>query len=333
MTRPRVSVVLPFFNAQQTLLTAVDSILRQTLQDWELILFDDGSTDDSAGIAHDLARRNPRLRLITSEHVGIVEALTRTCAEARAQFVARMDADDVSHPDRLERQLALTLSDPRIGLCGTLVRMVGKQLGYGRRRYERWINSLTTHESMERELFVECPIPHPTFFMPRDAYLDAGGYQDHGWPEDYDLCMRMFLLGRRFAKVDAPLLDWTDSPARLSMVAPRYSPAQFRAIKRHYMFLTHLAEGRPFCQWGAGEVGKPWLTEWTDRRPRYVIDVNPRKIGRSIHGYKIVSPENIRAMGRDFIVIAVGAPGARNEIRQWLARQAYTEVKDFIFVA
>ena len=333
MTCPRVSVALPFFNAQQTLHAAVDSIMSQTFKDWELILFDDGSTDNSAGIAHDLARRDPRLRVVTSPHVGIVEALARACGEARGEYIARMDADDVSHPDRLERQLAETVKDSRIGLCGTLVRMVGKQLGYGRRRYERWINSLTTHESMERELFVECPIPHPTFFMPRDAYLDAGGYQDHGWPEDYDLCMRMFLMGRRFAKVTATLLDWTESTARLSMVSPRYSPAQFRAIKRQYMFLTHLPEGRSFCQWGAGDVGKRWLTEWADRRPRCVIDVNPRKIGRSIHGYKIVSPENIRAMGRDFIVIAVGAPGARDEIRQWLVRQAYTEVKDFIFVA
>jgi hypothetical protein len=186
---------------------------------------------------------------------------------------------------------------------------------------------------MERELFVECPLPHPTFFMPRTAYLEAGGYQDHGWPEDYDLCMRMFLLGRRFAKVAAPLLDWTDSPARLSMVSPRYSPAQFRAIKRHYLLLTHLAEDRPFCQWGAGEVGKRWLPEWAGRRPGCVIDINPRKIGRRIHGYKIIAPDEIETFGRAFIVVAVGAPGARDEIRQWLAGQAYTEVQDFVFVA
>jgi len=333
MTRPRVSVVLPFFNAQDTLQPAVQSILRQTLHDWELILFDDGSTDDSARIANELARPDPRLRVVTSAHVGIVQALAHACGDTRGEFLARMDADDVSHPDRLERQLAETASDPRIGLCGTQVRMVGEKIGYGRRRYERWINALTTHESMERELFVECPIPHPTFFMPRQAYLDAGGYQDHGWPEDYDLCMRMFLLGRRFAKVAAPLLDWTESPARLSMVAPRYSPAQFRAVKRHYMFLTHLPEPRTFCQWGAGEVGKRWLTEWTDRRPCCVIDVNPRKIGRKIHGYKIIAPNEINTFRCDFIVIAVGAPGARDEIRQWLVRQAYTEVKDFIFLA
>ena len=333
MTRPRVSVVLPFFNAQETLARAVESVRNQTFRDWELILFDDGSTDDSVEIAKEITKCDSRIRVIASAHVGIVEALSRACGEARGDYIARMDADDVSHPDRLERQLAEVVREPTVGLCGTQVRMAGEPIGYGRGRYERWINALTTHESMERELFVECPIPHPTFFMPRGAYLEAGGYQDHGWPEDYDLCMRMFLLGRRFAKVAAPLLDWTESPARLSMVSPRYSPAQFRAIKRHYMFLTHLSNGRPFCQWGAGEVGKRWLPEWTDRRPEYVIDVNPRKIGRRIHGHKIIAPEEIEAHGRPFIVIAVGAPGARDEIRQWLAQQAYTEVRDFIFVA
>ena len=333
MNRPIVSVILPFYNAKQTLQRAVHSIVGQTCEQWELVLFDDGSDDGSSELANELTRTDQRIRTLRSGHVGLVEALARACAEAGGHYLARMDADDVSHPARLERQLAQVVGDPAIGLCGTQVRMVGEPVKYGRLRYQHWINALTTHEAMVRELFVECPIPHPTFFMPKDAYEAAGGYVDHGWPEDYDLCMRMFLLGRRFAKVAAPLLDWTESPARLSMVSPRYSPAQFRAIKRHYMFLTHLPEGKTFCQWGAGEVGKRWLTEWTGRRPRYVIDVNPRKIGRSIHGYKIIAPENIRAMGRHFIVIAVGAPGARDEIRQWLAQQAYTEVKDFVFVA
>ncbi len=333
MARPRVSVVLPFLNAQETLARAVQSIQEQTFEEWELILFNDGSTDGSGRIAEKAAGDDSRIRVIGSEHVGIVEALSRGCSEARGEYIARMDADDVSHPERLERQLAEVERDPRIGLCGTQVRMVGKSIGFGRRRYEKWINALVTHEEIERELFVECPLPHPTFFMPREAYVEAGGYQDHGWPEDYDLCMRMFLMGRRFAKVAAPLLDWTESPARLSMVSERYSPAQFRAIKRHYMFLTHLANGRPFCQWGAGEVGKRWLPEWRDRKPLHVIDVNPRKIGTHIHGYKIIAPQEIERLGRTFIVIAVGAPGARDEIRQWLARQAYTEVADYVFVA
>jgi len=333
MKRPRISVVLPFFNAETTLAPAVESIRRQTYEDWELILFDDGSQDLSAEVAEGLARADARLRLIRSDHVGIVEALARGCAESRGEYIARMDADDVSYPDRLDRQLAECAKDPRVGLCGTQVRTTGGAVGYGRRRYDRWINSLVTHEDMVRELFVECPIPHPAFFMPRKAYEAVGGYRDHGWPEDYDLCMRMFLKGRRLAKVAAPLLDWRESPGRLSMVSDRYSPAQFRAIKRHYMFKTHLAGGRAFCQWGAGEVGKLWLREWGDRRPEYVIDINPRKIGRRIHGYKIIGPEDLVRTGRAYIVVAVGAPGARDEIRQHLGAQAYTELEDFLFVA
>lgn len=333
MKRPRISVVLPFYNAEATLAGAIESIQSQTFEDWELILFDDGSEDASAGVAGDVAGLDKRLRVVRSGHVGIVEALARGCAEARGDYIARMDADDVSHPERFERQLALCAEDARIGLCGTQIRMTGGPIGYGRRRYERWINSLVTHEDMMRDLFVECPIPHPAFFMPREAYEAAGGYQDHQWPEDYDLCMRMFVQGRRLAKVAAPLLDWRESPGRLSMVSDRYSPARFRAVKRHYMFKTHLPEGRPFCQWGAGEVGKLWLREWGERRPQYVVDINPRKVGRRIHGYKIIAPEDLPRAARAYIVVAVGAPGARGEIRQHLWAQAYTELEDFLFVA
>ena len=231
------------------------SIRAQTFDDWELILFDDGSTDGSLAIARDHAAVDNRIRVVASEHVGLVSALQRAGGRAGGDLIARMDADDVAHRERLAKQVGLMDSCPDIDVSGTLIETTGARIGPGRRRYGNWLNGLITHEEIAREFFVECPIAHPTLMVGRAAFEEVGGYRDASWAEDYDLCMRLFLSGKRFAKVPEMLLQWRESPGRLSMSDPRYSPAQFRACKRHYLMKTYLSGDRRFHQWGAGQVG------------------------------------------------------------------------------
>jgi cellulose synthase/poly-beta-1,6-N-acetylglucosamine synthase-like glycosyltransferase len=330
---PEVSVLLPVWNGENTLDKALASLHVQTFLSWECLVVDDGSEDGTAGVAEAWCRRDPRFRLLRQDHGGIVAALREGQAVARGRLLARMDADDAAMPERLARQVALMDAHPKIGLCGTGVQMTGDALGSGRLRYERWINRLDTPEQIRRELFVECPLPHPTFMMRREAYDASGGYRESGWPEDYDLCMRVVCAGWELGKVAEPLLEWRERPGRLSMTDPRYSPASFRALKRHYLFGLHPLGGRLFCQWGAGEVGKPWLREWTDPRPGAVVDINPRKIGRVIHGIPVIAPEDLPPPGDALTVVAVGSPGARDEIREWLNNKGYIELCDYLFLA
>ncbi|HOZ46867.1 MAG TPA: glycosyltransferase [Candidatus Hydrogenedentes bacterium] len=333
MPNPTVSIVLPFWNAGPTIAEAIDSIIDQTWCDWELILFDDGSADGSWAIAEAYARSDARIRVIRSPHVGIVGALQRGCEAAVGEYIARMDADDIARPARIEKQLALMTAQPDVALCGTQVEMFGPNVGFGRRRYETWVNRLTDHDQMTRELFVECPIPHPTFLIRRAAYTRVGGYLDNGWAEDYDLCFRLWAQGYRMAKALGTLLRWRDTPGRLSMVDARYAPYTFRALKRHYLFRTYLNDRPVFHQWGAGEVGKQWLREWTEPRPEAVVDINPRKIGRRIHGFQVISPEALPPPGQTLIVVAVGTPGARDDIRGRLEPRGYRECRDYLFLA
>lgn len=328
---PVVSIVMPFFNAAASMPSAIQSICKQTFEDWDLLLIDDGSTDEGCGIAQDFAIQDSRIHVLKRPHTGIVGALQHGCAVAEGAFLARMDADDVAHLARLEKQLALMEAQPEIAICGTQVIMVGDSIACGRRRYETWINNLVSHEDMIRELFVECPIPHPTFLIRRQAFDIIGGYQENGWAEDYDICMRMFAAAFRFGKVAEPLLEWTESSNRLSMVDARYRHAQFRKLKRHYLFQTYLAGNRPFFQWGAGEIGKPWLREWTTHRPVAVIDIQPRRIGENIHGYRVIPPNEFPKGA--FVVIAVGAPTARQEIRAWMTPRGFRECEDYLFLA
>jgi glycosyltransferase involved in cell wall biosynthesis len=330
---PAVSVVMPCFNAAKTLEAAIESIQTQTFQDWELIIVDDGSHDDSVKIMERAAARDRRLRLLRQTHSGIVRALQTGSALARGPFIARMDADDLAQPERLARQYAYMQEHPDVALCGTHVRMFGARIGAGRARYEAWINGLRSHDDIARDLFIECPIAHPAFFLRREPFERVGGYEERGWAEDYDLCMRLFLNGARFGMVPEPLLRWRESPGRLSMTAERYSQAQFRALKRFYLGHSYLRGRRRFHQWGAGEVGKVWLREWGHRQPDAVVDINPRKIGRKIHGVPVIAPDELPEPGTTFTLIAVGAPGARDEIRAWLKPRGYIELRDFLFVA
>lgn len=324
---------MPVYNAAATLQRAVDAIRAQTCPDWELLLADDGSTEATPDLAAHLADMDPRIHSLPGAHRGIVHTLNHAAARARGKYLARMDADDWSHPTRLEKQAACLEENPGMTLCGTLVSVVGEEVRSGLKRYQSWVNSLTEHEDIVRELFIECPIVHPTFMLPRTAFEEVGGYEDHPWPEDYDLILRLWRRGLRFGKVPECLLEWTDSPRRLQRSDTRYAEAAFRAIKRHYLFQTYLHRDRPFLQWGAGEVGNRWLREWETRRPDAVIDIKESKIGAKIHGYQVIPPGAIQQYPEAFILVAVGAPGARHIIRDWFAERGCVEVRDFLFLA
>ena len=333
MKPPHISVLMPVYNAADTLATAVDSIIAQHETSWELIMVDDGSTDTSPTIMAAYAQGDPRIRHIRRERCGIVEALSTAAECAQGALLARMDADDHAEPVRLTEQAALFERDPDLALCGGRVRMIGHAVGSGRKRYEAWINSCVQHEAIIRDIFVECPIPHPTFMMSR-AWFDAlGGYRDQGWPEDYDLVLRIWQQQGRFAKPDPVLLHWRNQPERLSMTDQRYGEKAFRALKRHFLYSTVLHNtATRFFQWGAGEVGKKWLREWP-HPPEAVVDINPRKIGRTIHHVPVIAPEALPPPGECVILVAVGAPGARDEIRDYLCPRGYDEPAHFRFIA
>lgn len=328
-----LSIVMPCWNSEETVGECIESILAQTYADWELIAVNDGSSDGTLDVLESYAVRDDRVRVLDLKHVGIVEAPTQGMKLAQGQFLCRMDSDDVAHPQRLEMQRDFLLSNPDIALCGCRVRHIGIPAASGRLRYLEWINGIRTPEDVWRELFVECTIPHPGSMMLREAFDAVGGYQDFGWPEDYDLIMRFAEAGYAMANVDAELLDWRHSEGRISMNDARYSLESFRRLKRHYLHTMYLDKKEAFHQWGAGDVGKLWLREWGDSAPVAVVDIDPRKIGKVIHGALVIEPDDLPGPGDGFTLVAVGAPGARDEIRGWFFERGYQECVDYLFIA
>jgi glycosyltransferase involved in cell wall biosynthesis len=328
-----ISVVLPCRDVGNTVVETLESLEGQTDRHFEVVAVNDGSIDETGALLDRRAATDARFRVLHTEPRGIVSALKRGIDASRGALLCRMDGDDTAHPQRLERQRAYMNDHPDCALCGTLVAQFGDEIGEGRLRYETWINGVVTPEDITRNMFVECPLSHPTWLMRRGAYERAGGYRDGAWPEDYELLLRMYALGMEMGKVDDALVRWRHSAGRLSMNDERYSAENFRRLKHRYLMQTHLANDRPFFQWGAGQVGKPWLREWDARKPEAVVDLHPRKIGKTIHDVRVIPPEELPAPGEHLVVAAVGAPGARDEIRAWLSERAYREGSDFLFLA
>ena len=334
---PRVSVLLPVRDAEATLEEALASILDQTLEELEVVAVDDGSTDGSGEILRSAAREDPRVRVVSREPRGLVPALELARARARSSFLARMDADDRSEPERLEAQAALMDGNPDLVLSGTHVRYFPRNvLKGGARRYERWLNSLCDPPALDRDLWVECPLAHPTFLARARAVEAVGGYRDLGWPEDYDLLLRLRLAGSRLGVVPRVLHHWREGPDRLSRTDPRYSPEAFRRLKAHFLARSPWLQGRNgVLVWGAGPVGKAFARAMADEgvQVRAFVELNPRKVGQEIHGAPVVPPEGIGDFRDALGLAAVGQEGARTEIRAAFAAAGWVEGRDFVAVA
>lgn len=334
MTIPRVSILLPVRNEEKLLPAALASLERQTLTQWELVAVDDGSSDATPAILAAAARRDRRIRVLTTRGRGLVNALNSGLAMCRSPLIARMDGDDVCHPRRLQAQQAFLAANPDIGLLACNFRHFPRQgLKVGMLSYEKWQNSLDTHEAVLRDLFVESPFVHPSVMFRKADVERVGGYRDMGWAEDYDLWLRLAVAGTLFARLPATLFFWRDRSGRATRTHAAYSPEAFRACKLHHLREGFLAGVTDVVLAGAGVEGRRWrgILDRAGIRVSLWVDVDLRKIGRMLHGAPVVSPEEVALGGRKML-ITVGTRGARDGIRRWAGRIGLKEWGDFVCV-
>ena len=179
---PKVTVLMPVYNAEAYLREAMDSILAQTLTDFEFLIIDDGSTDSSAGIVRSYTDR--RIRLVQNErNLKLAATLNRGLALARGEYVARMDADDISLPERLARQVAFMDAHPAVGISGTWAE------AFGEARFS--MPNPTDSERIRAKLLFDSALVHPAVIL-RPTLLAQHGlaYRDLYPIDDYDLWQR-----------------------------------------------------------------------------------------------------------------------------------------------
>lgn len=340
MPPPTISILLPVYNAAPFLSQCLESLGRQTFADYEIVAVDDGSTDDSASLLLRAASQDSRLRVYRSPHRGLIETLNDGLDRCGGQYVARMDADDIAHPRRLELQVAALEAPGAPDIVSSLVAHFPRQtLGEGFRIYEEWLNRLVDHDDIFRERFIESPLPHPSVMARREDLASIGGYRDMGWPEDYDLWLRLAASGKTFGKVPRTLYLWRHHENRLTRTDSRYSVERFLTCKAHHLVEGPLAGSVPVLVWGAGQTGRR-LSKHLRRfgaALQAFIDIDKRKIGKTLRGLPIYSSESLPKLlsieDHAVVLAAVSSRGARALIRQQLTSLGLQEGRQFWCVA
>ena len=273
--------------------------------------------------------------MVGTAHRGLIEALNLGLEHCRAPLVARMDADDLMHRARLGEQVAALEEGRELAAVGCHVRLFPRRtLRDGWRAYERWLNRIDSPRRVREESLVECPVAHPTLVIRREI-LAGFGYRDRGWPEDYDLVLRLLGAGHEVGVVPRRLLAWRDRPARLSRTADRYGLDRLMACKAAFLASHFLAGRDSYVLWGYGGTGRAIRCALLahGKRPSHIVEVHPGRLGNMIHGAPVVPPDALRSLSGRRVVASVAGEEPRREIRDWLGAIGLQETRDFVCAA
>jgi glycosyltransferase involved in cell wall biosynthesis len=332
---PKVSVVIPFYNAEKTLSKAIESIAQQEFEDFECILVDNNSTDGSAEIARHWQNEDKRFKLAKESQQGVMFASNRGCALAMGAYMARMDADDRAYPHRLRLQSEFLDHHPDYGAVAGLVKHVGDPLTTGGfRRFVEWSNSVVTYEEIFNRRFIEAPIVNSTAMWRKETMDRCGLYRSGDYPEDYEMWLRWLDHGVKIAKIPDVILEWHDSESRLTRNDPIYSDRAFYGIKSKYLAKWLLAEN-PFHPevwiWGASRISRRRariLEQLGIRIGRYIDTKKSRQLDREVIYY-----DDLPESGKGFILTYIRQMDNREKIQKFLENKGYREGKDYLLVS
>ena len=194
---PKITVLMSVFNGEQFLCESIESILNQTFIDLEFLIINDGSIDSSQEII--LSYNDPRIILLNNdENVGLSKSLNRGIRRSRGEYVARQDADDISHPDRLKMQYEyMETNNCDVTCC---------RYQYMDKRGKRllWVSEMFSGKSLKLKLInLKDPISHGSVLMNKNSLVDAGGYNESfEFSQDYELWLRLLSMGKRIECID-----------------------------------------------------------------------------------------------------------------------------------
>lgn len=331
---PVISVLLPFHNAGTALDAAIASIVQQSFTGLELLLIDNATFKEDQAIARKWVTKDKRIRLLQEPEIGIAHALNTGLAQAQGRYIARMDADDISHPERLAKQFEYLETHPEIGVLGTRTTFqTTVERNSGMRWFVQWQNGILSPHGHYVKRFVDAPLAHPTVVFRRELVERLGGYSTAPLPEDHELWLRWMDAGVRFAKLPEELLTWNDHARRLSRTHPNYSTDAFYRTKMKWLakWLQRKLDGRPVIIAGTSGIcqRRAALLEGEGITIQAFTDVRTREIP----GYTFIPHAQLPPAGEAFIVSMISQRGSGDRIAAFLASRGLVEGADFVLAA
>ena len=332
---PHITVILPFYNAENTINRAIESICNQSFTNFECILINNNSTDKSEHIANQWVKIDTRFKLINESQQGVMFASNTGAKIAKGKYIARMDADDWSFPNRLKDQAYFLDNNTELGAVSGLVEYIPhKSNTQGFIRYVHWINSVKSAHDISVKQFIEAPIVNPSAMWRKEIGEQYGLYKDGDFPEDYEMWLRWLNRGVKIQKIDKEVIQWYDSESRLTRTHKIYSDSAFYQIKTQYLalWLKHNNIHYPkVVVWGASKTSRQHavLLEKNNIEIQYYIDTKrTRQLPKRTVFYKdLPTPEEV------FVLVYMKHSDIKTQIQAFLNERGFIEGNNYLLIS
>lgn len=314
-----ISIVMPMRNALPYLHECIESIINQTYTDWELIVVNDHSTDDSFNVLQDYANKDKRITGLNATGKGIIDALQLAYSKTSGEYITRMDADDIMPEQKLELMLKKIIEFPESVVTGK-IKYISDNLRQGYKNYEAWMNDMMENESHYKQMYKECVIPSPAWMLNRKLFDDIGGFSPNIYPEDYDLTFRMYKANIPVKVVKSLVHIWRDYQERTSRNDPNYALNTFEVLKTKYFIDVDFDSNKTLVLWGAGKKGKNIAQLLIKNQIPFVFACNNKnKIDKDIYGMIMKNSDSVFKLNTHYqSIIAVANPDEKTEIKKRL---------------
>jgi len=247
---------MPAKNADPFISECIESIIKQTFENWELIIVDDFSSDLTSKIVLDFSIKDSRIRLFKNSEYGIIPALQLAFEKASGQYITRMDADDLMPVDKLELFYSEIKKHQNSVVTGNVNYFSKDKVSEGYIRYENWLNSLTKKEDFYSAMYRECAIASPNWIVDRICFEKHFKFSDLIYPEDYDMVFRWYINNYSIVKLNKITHFWREHNSRTSRVNEAYQQESFFKLKTNYFVELELEVNQKVQLVGYGIKGK-----------------------------------------------------------------------------
>ncbi|WP_055436699.1 glycosyltransferase family 2 protein [Lacinutrix algicola] len=333
MQQPLISVLIPFKNTQEFLSECLNSIINQTYTNWELLIIDDNSTDNSYNLVSDYVKKDNRIKLYKNEGSGIINALKLAFSKSKGDYITRMDSDDIMPDIKLETLYNnLQLNGKNHIATGLVSYFSAEGISDGYRKYEQWLNSLTIKGTNYSEIYKECVIPSPCWMITREDLLSIDAFNPKRYPEDYDLTFRFYEANYKVISCNKVLHLWRDYGTRASRTDANYAENSFIDIKLHYFLKLDFDKSKPLVIWGAGNKGKTIAKKLIALNiPFQWICDNPKKIGKHIYDVEMKPFQHLETLASFQSIVSVANKEEQTIIRTYFSKLKKESMRDYFF--
>ncbi len=319
----KISIVMPVRNGLPYLEACLKSIFSQSFTNWELIIINDHSTDNTSFLLDEISKSDQRVQWHNNEGSGIIPALILGSTFCKGHMITRMDADDIMPKDKLENLYKLLkIKGQRTVVTGLVKYISQEKLREGFKKYESWLNRLSSEQCHYSEIYKECCVASANWLMYMDDFKKCGGFDVKMYPEDYSLVFEWRKEGYKISATQNITHLWRDHPQRASRNDDNYKNNSFAELKVIYFIEQDWQTNQSLILWGAGPKGKLIAKQLIERKvPFRWICNNTRKIGKHIYGVEMEIVDILSETPSCQVIIAVSQRGAKENILHILQEQ------------